>query len=167
MSKWTLLAVFLPCALSAQMPPLGGVCRQGGRPARDLNLTEAQQKQITAICKDYAKKVFDLRENWNKAEGELQTAFDESPVDQAKSNVAIEHLAAARSELFKTTSQMDLKIRTVLTDDQWRELKARDQMRDRRGPGGPPGIPGAGPDWRRGPRPNKATTVTTSQPQPK
>ena len=36
------------------------------------------------------------RERAKKAEAELQAAFDESPVDQHKSNDAIEHLAAAR-----------------------------------------------------------------------
>jgi Spy/CpxP family protein refolding chaperone len=158
--KWALLAAFVPCVLSAQMPPLGGVCRPVGKLSRNLSLSEVQQKQISGICKEYAKRVFDLRENWNKAEAELQAAFDESPVDQAKSNVAIEHLAAARSDLFRATSQMDLKIRTVLTDDQWRELKTRDH----RGPGGPDrGGPGG---WRRGPPPQgKSTTITTSQPQ--
>ncbi len=142
--KWILLAAFVPGILCAQMP-LGGVCR-AGKTARDLNLSEAQQKQITAICKESAKKVFDLRDAWNKAEAELQGAFDESPVDQAKSNVAIEHLTAARSDLFRATSQMELKIRMVLTDEQWQELKTRER---RMGPGGP-GRPGGPDGWRRG-----------------
>jgi Spy/CpxP family protein refolding chaperone len=102
--------------------------------------------------------VSDLREAWKKAEGEIQAAFDESPVDQAKSNNAIEHLTAARSDLFRATSQMDLKIRTVLTDEQWQELK----MRERRGGPGRPGGPGGG-GWRRGGPPTKSTTSTTQQ----
>jgi Spy/CpxP family protein refolding chaperone len=142
MLKWIFLAALVPGVLSAQMP-MGGVCRQM-RPADNLNLSEAQQKQIKAICKESAKKVFDLREAWNKAETELQGVFDESPVDQSKANVAIEHLTAARSDLFRATSQMDLKIRTVLTDEQWKELKKR----DRRGGPGRPGGPEGG--WRRG-----------------
>lgn len=156
MLKWIFLGVLTSLALSAQMmppPPLGGVCRQG-RGARDLNLSEAQQKQITAVCKESFKKVFDLRETVNKAEAELQSAFDESPVDQAKSNNAIERLVAARSDLFRATSQMDLKIRAVLTDEQWQQLK----VHERRGPGRP-----GGPDWRRG----KGTTGTTLQQQSK
>lgn len=154
--KWLLLAAFVPGMLLAQMP-LGGVCR-AGKTARDLNLSEAQQKQITAICKESAKKVFDLRDAWNKAEAELQSAFDESPVDQSKSNVAIEHLTAARSDLFRATSQMELKIRMVLTDEQWQELKTRER---RMGPGGP-GRPGGPDGWRRG-GPKGAPTATTQQ----
>ena len=78
-----------------------------------------------------------------EATRKLQAAFDESPVDQAKSNAAIEHLAAARSDLFLATSQMDLKIRTVLTDEQWQQLKMRQHRAGRaeagrRRRGGPP-----------------------------
>jgi len=153
MWKWALFAAFLPGVLSAQMMPMGEVCRQG-RPARDLNLSEVQQKQISAICKDSFKKVFDLREAWKKAEADLQSAFDESPVDQAKSNNAIERLAAARSDVFRATSQMDLKIRMVLTDEQWQQLKAREHR-------GGPGRPGGG--FRRGGPPTKGTTTTTQQ----
>lgn len=152
MLKRVFFAVLLPGVLLAQMP-MGEVCRQG-RLARDLNLSEAQQKQITGICVDSYKKVSDLREAVKRAEGELQVTFDESPVDQAKSNNEIEHLTAARSDLFRATSQMDLKIRTVLTDEQWQELK----MRQRRGG---PGRPGGG--WRRGGPPTKGTSSTTQQ----
>jgi Spy/CpxP family protein refolding chaperone len=158
--KWTFLAAFLPGLLVAQMPmqmPMGEVCRQG-RPSRVLDLSEAQQKQIEGICKESSKKLYDLRENTRKAEAELQTAFDESPVDQRKSNDAIEHLTAARSELFRATSQMDLRIRTVLTDEQWTELKNR----ERRGPGRPGGPDRGG--WRRGGPPSKSTTTTGQQP---
>jgi Spy/CpxP family protein refolding chaperone len=155
MTKWFFLAAFLPGLLCAQFP-MGEVCRQQQKPVPDLNLSESQQKQISAICKDSFKKVSDLRESWRKAEAELQEAFDESPVDQAKSNIAIDHLSAARSDLFRATSQMDLQIRTVLTNEQWKELKKR----MRRGPGRP------GPDggWRRG-GPSTKSTAPTGQPQ--
>src|SRR5580700_7213721 len=108
MVKWIFLAAFAPGLLLAQGPmPMGEVCGTR-RPAHDLNLSEAQQKQIDGICKDSGKKMSDLRETWRKAESELQAAFDESPVDQRKSNDAIEHLTAARSDMFRATSQMDL-----------------------------------------------------------
>ncbi len=158
MLRWIFLAALLPGALLAQMP-MGEVCRPG-KTAQDLNLSEAQQKDISTICRESFKKMSDLRETWNKAEAELQAAFDESPVDQRKSNDAIEHLAAARLDLFRATSQMDLKIRTVLTDEQWQALKTR----VRRGGPGRPGGPDRG-GWRRGPS-SKGTT-TTQQPQNK
>jgi Spy/CpxP family protein refolding chaperone len=156
MLKWILIAS-MPGLLCAQMP-MFEVCRQA-RPSRDLNLSEAQQKQISTICKDSFKKISDLREGWKKAEAELEGAFDESPVDQHKSNEAIEHLAAARSEVFRATSQMDLKIRTVLTDEQWQELKKR----ERRGGPGRPGGPGGPDGWRRG-GPSKGGPPPIGQP---
>jgi Spy/CpxP family protein refolding chaperone len=156
MVKWIFLAVFVPGLLFAQGPmPMGEVCGGPRRPAHDLNLSETQQKQIDGICKDSFKKMSDLRETWRKAETELQAAFDESPVDQHKSNDAIEHLTAARSDLFRATSQMELKIRTVLTDEQWQALKVRDRR-------GGPGRPG-GPGWRRGGPTTKGTTTTGQQ----
>jgi Spy/CpxP family protein refolding chaperone len=154
MPKWIFLAAFLPGLLCAQMP-MGEVCPGRGRPSHVLDLSEAQQKQIDGICKDSFKKMSELRETWRKAEDELKAAFDESPVDQHKSNDAIEHLTAARSELFRATSQMDLKIRTVLTDEQWQELKSREH----RGGPGRPGGPGGG--FRRGGPGAKGTTTTT------
>lgn len=157
MQKWIVSAVFLTGLLRAQMMPMGEVCRTG-RTTQSLNLSDTQQKQISTICQESFKKLTDLRETLMKAEGELQTAFDESPVDQHKSNDAIEHLAAARLDLFRATSQMDLKIRTVLTDEQWQELKQRQR---RGGPGRPGGPPGG---WRRGGSSTKGTAPIT-QPQ--
>jgi Spy/CpxP family protein refolding chaperone len=158
MQKWVFLAAFLPGLLCAQMP-MGEVCRPG-KTAHDLNLSESQQKEITTICRDSFKKMSDLRETWRKAEDELKAAFDESPVDQHKSNDAIEHLTAARSDMFRATSQMDLKIRTVLTDEQWQELKKRER---RGGPGRPGGPDGGG--WRRGGPVPKGATPPIGQPQ--
>lgn len=158
MLKWILPAAFFVSVASAQMPgprPGGEVCRPG-RQVPELKLNEAQQAQIASICKDSSKRIFDLRESWRKAETDLQAAFDESPVDQTKSNAAIERLVAARADLFRATSQMDLKIRTVLTDEQWQELKKH----QRRGPAGRPG----GPDWRRG---GPKNPPSTGQPQQK
>jgi len=156
--KWIFLAAFLPGLLCAQMQ-MGEVCRPGGRSVRDLNLSEAQQKQISTVCQDSFKRISGLRENTRKAEDELKAAFDESPVDQHKSNDAIDHLIAARADLFRATSQMDLKIRTVLTDEQWQELKKRER---RNGPGRMGGPDGGG--RRGGPSP-KGGPPTTGQPQ--
>jgi Spy/CpxP family protein refolding chaperone len=159
MTKWILLAASLPALLSAQMPH--GFWWEG-RIAKDLNLTEAQQKQISTIGRDYSPKLFHLREAQRKAEGELEVVFDESPVDQKKWSEAIDHLTAARAELFRATSQMELSFRNVLTSEQWEELKKRGA----RGPGGPgrPGGPPGGPRRRGGPG-SKDGTITTSQPQ--
>jgi Spy/CpxP family protein refolding chaperone len=112
--------------------------------AKSLDLTDAQNTQIRSTVAEYRDKLRDLRAAVNKAETDLQNIFNEETVDQRQANDAINQLAAARSELFKTTSQMDLKLRTVLTVQQWQTLQA--QQPPGRGPGAPrrrgPGGPG-------------------------
>ncbi|MBV8842498.1 MAG: periplasmic heavy metal sensor [Bryobacterales bacterium] len=103
--------------------------------AKSLDLTDAQNAQIRATVAEYRDKLRDLRAAVNKAETDLEAIFNEESVDQRQANDAINQLAAARSELFKTTSQMDLKLRIALTAQQWQVLQA--QQRPGRGPGSP------------------------------
>ena len=158
MLKGTLLFVSLATLACAQPMPRG--MWWDGKPAQDLNLTEAQSKQIRAIQKDFRPRMIELRAAVTKAETDLQSAFDETPVDQKKANDAIEHLVAARADMFRTTSQLDLKLRSVLTAEQWAEVK-------KRAPHGGPNPRGGTPtnDWRRGGPPPKGPPPTIGQPQ--
>ena len=109
-----------------------------------LDLSDAQTRQITATVSDYREKLREQRAAVNRAETGLESAFNEDPVDQKKANDAIDQLANARTELFRTTSQMDLKLRSVLTAQQWQELRSqqghgtRPAGRRGRGPKQPP-----------------------------
>jgi len=73
--------------------------------------------------------LMDLREAVQRADSDLEIALGESPVDQRKANEAIEHLATARGELTRTLSQMTLRLRTILTNEQWQELQRRQAQR--------------------------------------
>jgi Spy/CpxP family protein refolding chaperone len=121
-----------------------------GKLAQDLNLTEAQQKLIRQTAKEFRGHILELRTAIDKAEAELTAAFNDDPVDQKKSNEAIDHLAAARNDLFRSTSQMELKMRSVLTAQQWQELQNRqraprpDWPNSRRRPGAGPTPPPPG-----------------------
>src|ERR1700677_4051514 len=152
MTKWWMM-VALPVVLCAQsstgsQPPAGSEparSTQAGRGmmrpwwdssvTRDLNLSDAQTKQIRTTVQEFRGRMMDLRETVNKAETDLQSAFNEDPVDQKKANDAIDHLVAARGELMRATSQMDLKLRTVLTAQQWQELQNRQRSWPGPGPG--------------------------------
>jgi Spy/CpxP family protein refolding chaperone len=90
-----------------------------------LDLSDVQTKQIAATVSDYRDRLRDLRAAVYRAEAALESVLNEDPVDQKKANDAIEQIANARTELFRTTSQMDLKLRTVLTAQQWRELRSQ------------------------------------------
>jgi Spy/CpxP family protein refolding chaperone len=106
---------------------------------RDLNLSSDQQQQIRSTLREYRDRVIDLRGAVDKAEGELEDAFNEERLDQRRANDAIDRLATARADMTRVISQMSLRLRGVLTPEQWRELQKRRQDR------------GPGPGMRRGP----------------
>jgi Spy/CpxP family protein refolding chaperone len=129
----------IPGALLAQGPrPLGSWWERpwwNSSLAQDLNLTDAQKTDINAIVKDYRTKMMGLRAAVEKADQDAAAAFGESPVDQRKANDAIEKLAASRGDLTRSLSQMSLKLRIVLTAEQWQALQQRDPGRGARGKG--------------------------------
>ena len=124
------LALLLSGSLLAQMPK--SLYAWWSRPVitRQLNLTNVQRQQIRSTVLQYRPHLIDIRAEVNKAEIDLEAQFDHDPVDQAKANQAIERLIAARTDLTRTLSQMSLKLRSVLTEQQWRDLQ-----RLRPGPG--------------------------------
>lgn len=147
--RWllTLLLCVLPAA--AQNPR--GLFNWWDSPiARDLNLTESQRDQIRGTVRDYRGKLIDLRAAVEKAEMEVEDAFNTETLDQQRANAAIDRLANARGDMIRVFSQMSLQMRTVLTQEQWRELQRR---RPRMGPSGPmgPGGPAGPMGPRRGP----------------
>jgi Spy/CpxP family protein refolding chaperone len=153
------LLALAPAAIRAQGPPPGPPPPAGlswwerpwwnGAAAQDLNLSDGQKNDINAIVKDYRSKMMDMRGAIGKADRDVAAAFAESPVDPHKANDAIEKLAAARGDLTRALSQMSLKVRLVLTAEQWQDLqqrafvgRGRGKGRDRRpGEGGPRNVP--------------------------
>ncbi|HEX4595014.1 MAG TPA: periplasmic heavy metal sensor [Bryobacteraceae bacterium] len=123
MRRYVILAILLSGSLCAQMPK--SLYAWWSKPviAKQLNLTNVQRQQIRATVLQYRPHLIDVRAEVNKAEIDLQAQFDHDPVDQAKANQAIERLIAARTDLTRTLSQMSLKLRTVLTEQQWRDLE--------------------------------------------
>jgi Spy/CpxP family protein refolding chaperone len=111
--------------LAAQMPK--GIYAWWNRPEirRDLSLTPQQQKKIQATMKEFRPHLNDVRAALERAEVELQTQFDQDPVDEARANQAIGRLIEARSDLTRTLSELSLKLRVVLTEKQWQELQRR------------------------------------------
>ncbi|NWF85293.1 MAG: periplasmic heavy metal sensor [Bryobacteraceae bacterium] len=93
--------------------------------AKDLNLSDDQMKQIRAVVRDYRARLIDARAAVEKAEAEMEDAFNDESFSQARASDAIERLVAARSELTRSFSQMSLRLRAVLTNEQWAELQKR------------------------------------------
>jgi Spy/CpxP family protein refolding chaperone len=130
-----LVVLSMLCApLAAQMPK--GFYAWWSRPEirQDLKLSNEQQRQIRVTVTQFRPRLVEIRAEVNKAEIDLAAEFDHDPVDQARANRAIERLIGARSDLTRTLSQLSLKLRTVLTEQQWQELQRR---RPGPGEGGP------------------------------
>jgi Spy/CpxP family protein refolding chaperone len=124
MFRLLLFLAFLPGALLAQLPR--NMYAWWDSPvARDLNLTDAQTRQIRQTVREYRRRLVDARANVEKAEIDLEDVFNEEQVDQKRGQEAVERLAAARAELTKALSEMSLRLRGVVTLEQWNELQRR------------------------------------------
>ncbi len=132
-----LLALLLASGLSAQMPR--GIYAWWSRPqiARDLNLSPAQREQIRTTVQQYRPHLLNVRAAVNQAEQALAEQFNRNPVDPGKTNEAIERLVDARSDLTRTLTRLSLKLRLVLTEQQWQELQRRRPVEGNE-PGPPP-----------------------------
>lgn len=118
------LALFACSALMAQ-PPRGFYNWWDSPVAKDLNLSDDQTRQIRSVVREFRTKLIDARASVEKAEAEVEDAFNEDSLSQSKANDAIERLVAARSELTRSLSQMSLRLRSVLSSEQWTELQKR------------------------------------------
>jgi Spy/CpxP family protein refolding chaperone len=157
MSRLLIFLIALPMAIWAQGPrPFPAWWERpwwDSAVVQDLNLTDAQQTEIRATVKEYRDRVVEIRKTIESADRDLGAVFAENPVDQRKAGDAIERLVSARGELTRTLSQMSLKLRTVLTAEQWQEL-------ERRQPGRPG--PSFGGRRRPGERPNRGPRAAPS-----
>ncbi len=90
-----------------------------------LHLTDDQQKQIHSILKEYRDLMIDQRAAVEKAEADVQDFFNEETVNEAEAEKAIDRLVKARSEMTRTFTQLSLKLRQVLTYEQWQTLQKR------------------------------------------
>ena len=124
MLRLFVVAAMLAGSSSAQMPK-GFYAWWASPMVKDLNLTPSQTQQIRSNVKQFRPRLIDVRAEVAKAEIDLEAQFSHDPVDQTKANAAIERLIGARGELTRLLSQLSLKLRTVLTEQQWVELQKR------------------------------------------
>ena len=136
-----LFLLLAPGALLAQLPR--NMYAWWDSPvAKDLNLTEAQTRQIRQTVREYRKRLIDARANMEKAEIDLEDIFNEETPDLRRGQEAVERLAASRGDLTKAMSEMSLRLRALLTLEQWNELQKRRPARPNQNAPRPPN-PGA------------------------
>jgi Spy/CpxP family protein refolding chaperone len=113
-----------------------------------LQLSDAQIKQIEDTFLEHRLKLIDLHADVERQEAKLQPLVEADQPDEAKVSAQVELLVAARGKLEKANIMMMLAIRKQLTVEQWKKLQTLQQQREqmrRRGFGGPgerwPGTP--------------------------
>jgi protein CpxP len=109
---------------------------------KELQLTDAQVKQIEQTFLDYRLKLIDLRADLERQETKLQPLLETDQPNEQQVGSQVDAVVAARGRLEKTNTMMMLAIRRVLSVEQWKKLQsihhrhAEGHMRDGMGPGG-------------------------------
>lgn len=151
----------------APMPPTGGVTAppelgawwKNSEIVAQLQLSDAQIKQIEDTFFEHRLKLIDLHADVERQEAKLQPLIEADQPDEAKVAAQVELLVAARGRLEKANIMMMLAIRRQLTVEQWKKLQSIQQQREqmhRRGFAGPGERPGM-------PRPSEAPAPEPSE----
>ena len=119
------LILAVPAAMNAQGPRSGFFPWWDSPMVSGLDLTNAQRTEIRAVIEEYRGRMVDVRNAVQKAEGDLDAVFNEDAVDQQRGSGAIDRLTKARADMTKSVSEMSLRMRAVLTAQQWQELQRR------------------------------------------
>lgn len=129
MVRYTALLVLLAAAAFAQAPrSLSNWWTNENLIAEGMNLGREQRTQMRGIIREYRPRLIEHRAAIERAEAELEEIFNQPAVDQRRGAEVIERLAGARAELTRELSQMSLRLRSILTTEQWQELRRRRAM---------------------------------------
>lgn len=103
--------------------------------ANGLTLTDAQKDRINHIVREHKDRLAAERQEAERAERELESVFNADSVDMQRGKAVTEQLVKARGELTQDMVRMTLRLRSVLTADQWKSLQDRNAS-ERGGKGG-------------------------------
>jgi Spy/CpxP family protein refolding chaperone len=132
--------------LAAQTAPTPAKGRRPGPPvawwenpvANGLTLNDAQKEKINSIVREYRDRLVSKRQEVERAERELEGVFNAETVDFPHGRAVTDQLVKARGELTHEMVRMTLRLRAVLTTEQWRTLQDRNAV-GRSGKGSRPG----------------------------
>ncbi|HVP43931.1 MAG TPA: periplasmic heavy metal sensor [Terriglobales bacterium] len=97
---------------------------------KELQLSDAQIKQIEQTFIDYRLKLIDLRAEVERQELRLQPLIEADRPDEQQVGAQVDAVLAARAKLEKTNTMMMLAIRRALSVEQWKKLQAIQQKRE-------------------------------------
>ena len=119
----TIAFFVLSAALLAQMPQSLYPWWGNKLVVKQLDLAPAQVRDIRAAVTEAQPHLLEVRAKVLRAEQNLEDQFNADPVDQAKANQALEQLIAARIDLTHSLTELSLRLRVLLTIQQWHELQ--------------------------------------------
>ena len=99
---------------------------------KELQLSDAQVKQIEQTFLDYRLKLIDLRADVERQETKLQPLLEADQPNEQQVSSQVDAVVAARGKLEKTSTMMMLAIPRVLTVDQWKKLQSVEHRRGER-----------------------------------
>ena len=106
--------------------PLEGTWWRNEQWIRTLNLTPEQQKKTEDVFQQYRLQLIELSASLTREEAILQPLLaDVRPEDEARILEEIDRVAMARAELEKVNARMLLRMRQVLTPEQWNQVSSR------------------------------------------
>ncbi|MGK2856365.1 MAG: Spy/CpxP family protein refolding chaperone [Thermoanaerobaculia bacterium] len=114
--------------------------------AKQLKLTAEQQKQLDDVFNQSQSELIDLKADADKLGIELRAQLEKSQAARKDVLSVAQKLGVARGRLFEREVAMMVDMKSVLTEEQWSELRAKLEERigrmreDLRG-GGPDGGP--------------------------
>jgi Spy/CpxP family protein refolding chaperone len=137
------MKLFCLMILAAAIPAVGQNMHPGGAfnwwdspVVKDLNLSPEQMQKVQSTVHDSRSRLIDLHAAVQKAELDVEDAFNAENFDLKRASDAVDRLSAARAETGKSLAQLSLNLRAVLTTEQWKELqKRRPGMMRGMGPG--------------------------------
>jgi Spy/CpxP family protein refolding chaperone len=150
-----IVAAVLLAATGVVAQPLGvppGRWWERPQVADQLALTAEQKARLETLSVENARGMIDLKATVEKAEVDLRAAAEAEPFDAAKVRAAFRAVQQARTRLENERFEALLRVREVLSAEQWRHLReltrdaVRERAQERRGQGGPPARPPRGPE---------------------
>jgi Spy/CpxP family protein refolding chaperone len=93
--------------------------------ASDIGLSANQVTRIRQIVRSYRDRLFDARNNVQKAEAALDDIMNDGEMNADAAKPVIERVASARANSSRVFLEMSTHIREVLTLEQWRQLVQR------------------------------------------
>lgn len=146
-TAWTATGALLLLAAGAwaQGPGLPqGKWWERPRVAQELALSSEQKQKLEQASLESARVMIDLKAAVEKAELDLKVAGDAEPLDARAARAAFAALQQARMRLESERFELLLKVRQVLTHEQWVRLREmtkdvlRERLEERRHEGAPP-----------------------------